>query len=55
MGLYPLQKSVLIYPYEFKNEVEFISEIFDLRKFVRLMIVKEIDNALHLKKIFELI
>lgn len=54
LGFYPLQKSVFIYPYECKNEVDFIVEIFDIRPYVRFMIVKETDIDLDLKNKFKL-
>jgi hypothetical protein len=54
LGFFELQKSVFIFPYECKNEVDFIIEYFNLRKYVRFAIVDTIDNELHLKKIFRL-
>jgi DNA-binding transcriptional regulator PaaX len=54
-GAYPLQKSVFIYPYNCKDEIDFVIEFFGLRRFVRFALVKHIDNELHLKKIFKLI
>ncbi|MEK7062769.1 MAG: hypothetical protein AAB946_01905 [Patescibacteria group bacterium] len=55
LGFYQLQKSILVLPYECKNEIDFIIEIFQIRLWVRYMIVKDIDNSLHLKKLFDLI
>ncbi len=54
LGFYELQKSVFIFPYECKNEIDFIIEFFNLRKYVRFAILESIDNELHLKKIFNL-
>jgi len=54
MGFYELQKSVFVFPYECKDEIEFVIEFFELRKYVRFGILELIDNELHLKKIFEL-
>ncbi|MEM3373512.1 MAG: hypothetical protein QXF76_04825 [Candidatus Anstonellales archaeon] len=54
-GAYPLQKSVFIYPYDCKDDVDFIIEFLNLRKYVRFVLAKKIDNELHLKKIFNLI
>lgn len=54
-GAYPLQKSVFVYPYDCKDDIDFIVEFFNLRKYVRFILAKEIDNELHLKKIFNLI
>lgn len=55
LGFYPLQKSVFIYPYECKDEIDFIIEIFNLRPYVRFMIVKKIDIDLDLKDKFKLL
>ncbi len=55
LGFYELQKSVFIFPFQCQNEIEFIIEFFNLRKYVRVGILENIDNELHLKKIFELI
>ena len=35
LGFYELQKSVLVFPYECRNEIEFLVEFFNLRKYVR--------------------
>lgn len=54
LGFYPFQKSVFIYPYECRNEVDFVVEIFDLRPYVRFIVVKETDIDLDLKHKFGL-
>jgi DNA-binding transcriptional regulator PaaX len=54
LGFYPMQKSVFIHPYECKNEVDFIIEIFNLRRYVRFLVVKEIDVELDLRNRFGL-
>jgi len=54
LGFYELQKSVWVYPYECKNEIDFIVEFFNLRKYVRFAVVDFIDNEIHLKEIFKL-
>lgn len=54
LGFYPMQKSVLIYPYECRNEVDFIVEIFNLQPHVRYITAKETDIDLDLKNKFEL-
>lgn len=54
LNFYELQKSVFVFPYECRNEIEFIIEFFGLRQYVRLGILESIDNEFHLKKIFEL-
>ncbi|MDI6591525.1 MAG: CRISPR-associated endonuclease Cas2 [Patescibacteria group bacterium] len=55
LGFYELQKSVFIFPYECKDEIDFLIEFFNLRKFVRYGILETIDNDLHLREIFKLI
>jgi len=54
LGFYPLQKSVFIYPYECKNEIDFIVEIFNLKPYVRFLVVKETDIDLDLKNRFKI-
>lgn len=54
LDFYPLQRSVFIHPYECKNEIDFIVEMFNLRAYVRFLIVKDIDNALDLRNRFNL-
>lgn len=54
LGFYKLQKSVFIFPYQCENEIEFILEYYDTRRYVRQVIAEKIDNELHLKKIFKL-
>ena len=54
LGFYELQKSVWVYPYKCKDEIDFIIEFFGLREYVRFGILESIDNELHLKKIFKL-
>lgn len=44
MKVYPLQKSVFICPFNFKNEIDFISEVFNVRNFIRYFVVKKIDS-----------
>jgi len=55
LGFYELQKSVFVFPYECKNEIDFVIEFFNLRRYVRYGVLEFIDNDLHLKKIFGLI
>ena len=54
LGFYPMQKSVFVYPYDCKNEIDFITEIFEVKPYVRYIIVKDIDVALDLKQRFNL-
>ena len=55
LGFYPMQKSVFVYPYDCKDEINFISEIFDIKPYVRFIIAKDIDISLNLKHKFKLV
>ena len=54
LGFLELQKSVFIFPYECKDEIEFIVEVFEIRRYVRYLIVKEITNEEELLLKFKL-
>ncbi|MEK6872110.1 MAG: hypothetical protein AABX16_04365 [Nanoarchaeota archaeon] len=53
LGFYQYQKSVFIHPYECKNEIDFLVELYEIRPYVRQLVVLDIDNQLHLKEIFK--
>jgi len=55
LGFYELQKSVFVFPFDCQNEIDFLIEFYNVRKFVRFMIANFLDNELHLKKIFGLL
>jgi len=55
LGFAKYQKSVFIYPYECKNEVDFVIEFFNLRPYVRYIEAENCDDALNFKKYFELL
>lgn len=54
LEFYELQKSIFIYPYECKNELDYLIEFFCIRPYVRTIIATELDNSIHLKDIFNL-
>jgi len=54
LEFYPLQKSVFVYPYDCKKEIDFIIEIFEVKPYVRYIIAKDIDVSLDLKQKFNL-
>lgn len=54
LGFRELQKSVFVFPFECRNELEFIIEFFNLRPYVRHGVLENIDNNLHLRKLFKL-
>ena len=55
LGFYPMQKSVFIHPYECKDEIDFVTELFNIAPYVRFFRVKDIDIELDLKNKFHLI
>ncbi|HAS85031.1 MAG TPA: hypothetical protein DCS23_03125 [Candidatus Yonathbacteria bacterium] len=54
MEFYEFQKSVFVHPYPCAKEIEYITEFYDARKYIRFIIATEIDNALELKRHFHL-
>ncbi|MFA5937028.1 MAG: hypothetical protein WC822_04075 [Candidatus Paceibacterota bacterium] len=54
IGLIELQKSVFVYPYPCSEEIEFILEFYNARKYVRFILAEKVDNGLHLKNRFNL-
>lgn len=54
LGFFPLQKSVFVYPFECRNEIDFISEFFGVGKFIQYILAKELDSEKFLKQHFDL-
>lgn len=54
LGFYEFQKSVFVHPYDCSNEIEYLIEFYQARKFIRFIIANSIDNELHLKSYFGL-
>jgi DNA-binding transcriptional regulator PaaX len=55
LNFYEFQKSVFIHPYCCKDEVDYLLEVYRIRKFVRFVLADSLDNELHIKKYFDLI
>jgi DNA-binding transcriptional regulator PaaX len=55
LGFYPLQKSVWLYPYGCRNEIDFITEFFQISPYVRIIEAVNFDGDNFLKKEFELV
>jgi len=53
MQFYPMQKSIFVHPFPCEDEISFISEIFELKPYVRMIIAKQIDIDIHLRRIFK--
>ncbi|TSC57815.1 MAG: phenylacetic acid degradation operon negative regulatory protein [Parcubacteria group bacterium Greene0416_79] len=54
MGFYILQRSVFVCPFECRDQIEFLIELYAIRRYVRFMVVEYIDNEDHLKKNFRI-
>lgn len=55
LRFYEFQKSVFVHPYDCKDEINYLIEFYDIRRFVRFIIATEIDNELDLKNYFKLL
>src|SRR4030042_6485851 len=49
LGFYEFQKSVFVHPYDCKNEIDYLIEMYDIRRYVRFILANYLDNELHLK------
>ena len=54
MDFIEFQKSVFVYPYECKDEVDFLIEYYQARKYIRYIIAESMDNELALRTHFHL-
>ena len=54
LDFFEYQKSVFVQPYDCKNEIEYIIEFYNIRKYVRFIIADSLDNELHLINHFKL-
>jgi len=54
LGLYRLQKSVFIFPYECKQEIDFITDYFGIKKHVYYLVVQNIDQEKKCKTFYKL-
>ncbi|MFC1757116.1 hypothetical protein ACFLZC_03105 [Patescibacteria group bacterium] len=54
LRFFEYQKSVFAHPFDCKNEIDFLIEFYNIRPYVRFMIVESMDNDLHLRKHFNL-
>src|SRR3989344_8095107 len=50
LGFFELQKSVFVYPYECRDEIEFLIEFFHARPYVRFLVAERIDIELQLRR-----
>ena len=55
LGFFPLQESVFLFPYECKDQIDFLRELLGIRDCVRLLWVEEIENEDYYKSKFGLL
>ncbi len=55
MNFYEFQKSVFVHPYPCRDEIDYIIEYYELRPYVRIATATELDNEIHLRKVFNMI
>jgi len=55
LGFYQFQKSVFVYPYECRNEIDFVSSFFGINKYVSYLLVEDADAKHFLQSHFHLI
>jgi len=55
LSFFEYQKSVFVHPYNCRDEIDYIIEMSNIRKFVRFIVADFLDNELHLKKHFSLL
>ena len=54
MEFFPLQKSVFVCPFECDKEIDFVAEFFGVRKYIKRILAKEIENEDVLKRFYNL-
>ena len=54
LEFYPIQKSVFITPYPCEKEIEFISAVFEIRKYILILYVLKFEGDVKLKQYFKI-
>lgn len=54
MEFYPLQKSVFVFPFKCKDELDFIGEVFNIGEYLHYFAAKSISNEEKLKDYYDL-
>ena len=55
LGFLQFQKSIWVYPYPIGNEIEFIAEVFNIRQFIKMGEIVNLDNEDELRSEFKLL
>jgi DNA-binding transcriptional regulator PaaX len=54
LEFYEFQKSVFVHPFDCQDEIDYLVEFYNARKFIRFIVAESLDNELHLKEYFNL-
>jgi len=54
LGFFAMQKSVYVYPYPCRKEIQFLREVYEVPHSVKLAVVEKMENDDDLKRIFHL-
>lgn len=54
LGFYQIQKSCFVYPYECRDQIDFICEFFRISEFVNYLVVESLEGEESLQKHFDL-
>ena len=54
LGFYPLQKSVFVFPYECKNEIDFIKRVYEITPYVKFIVGDSIEGGEKILKYYNL-
>ncbi len=54
LGFYHLQKSCFVYPFECRDEIDFVSEFFNISEHVNYVVAESLDGEKELKRFFNL-
>lgn len=55
LDFYPLQKSVWVHPYPCQKEIQFLTELFDITRYVNILVADNIYDDIKLRKYFKLL
>lgn len=55
LDFFEFQKSVFVHPYDCQDEIDYLIEFYNIRKYTRVLIAENIDNELDLKRHFRLL
>lgn len=53
LGLYQLQKSCFVYPYDCRDQIDFVTEFFGISQYINCLLVEELEGERELREHFE--